>query len=107
MLTTRLTELVGCTVSIQQAGMGWFAYPPLANAVAEAGGLGLVSVYGGYGGPPDRIAALLDTLDEHPAAAVGANFIIPSVDPALLEESVATAAAGFSQLPTVPENSIY
>ena len=44
MLTTRLTELVGCTVSIQQAGMGWFAYPPLANAVAEAGGLGLVSV---------------------------------------------------------------
>lgn len=107
MLTTRLTELVGCTVSIQQAGMGWFAYPPLANAVAEAGGLGLVSVYGGYGGPPDRIAALLDTLDEHPAGAVGANFIIPSVDPALLEESVATAAAGFSQLPTVPENSIY
>ena len=45
MLTTRFTELVGCTVPIQQAGMGSLATPPLAKAVADAGGLGTVSVY--------------------------------------------------------------
>ena len=93
MLSTRFTELVGCTVPIQQAGMGFYAHPPLASAVAAAGGLGMVSVYGGYGGPPESIAALLDTVQDHPSGAVGANFIMHSVDPALAEESVATAAA--------------
>lgn len=38
MLKTRFTELVGCTVPIQQAGMGFYAHPPLAKAVAAAGG---------------------------------------------------------------------
>jgi nitronate monooxygenase len=47
MLTTRFTELVGCSVPIQQAGMGrGIASPRLAAAVANAGGLGMVSVYG-------------------------------------------------------------
>lgn len=36
MLTTRFTELVGCSVPIQRAGMGFYAYPPLAQAVAAA-----------------------------------------------------------------------
>ena len=93
MLSTRFTELVGCTVPIQQAGMGFYAHPPLASAVATAGGLGMVSVYGGYGGPPESIAKLLDTVQVHPSGAIGANFIMHSVDPALAEESVATAAA--------------
>ena len=35
MLTTRFTELVGCSVPIQQAGMGDLATPGLAAAVAE------------------------------------------------------------------------
>jgi NAD(P)H-dependent flavin oxidoreductase YrpB (nitropropane dioxygenase family) len=38
MLTTRFTKLVGCTVPIQQAGMGEAASPELAAAVSEAGG---------------------------------------------------------------------
>ena len=42
MLATRFTELVGCTVPIQQAGMGVVAQPELAAAVSEAGGLGMV-----------------------------------------------------------------
>ena len=50
MITTRFTELVGCSVPIQQAGMGSHTNPRLAAAVANAGGLGMVSVYGGYGG---------------------------------------------------------
>ena len=93
MLTTRFTELVGCTVPIQQAGMGFFAHPPLAKAVAKAGGLGMVSVYWRYGGSPDNIARLLDATQDHTSGAIGANFIMHSVDPALAEESVATAAS--------------
>jgi enoyl-[acyl-carrier protein] reductase II len=36
MLTTRFTELVGCSVPIQQAGMGAVSPPELAAAVSEA-----------------------------------------------------------------------
>src|SRR5438046_65123 len=43
MLQTKFTELLGCTVPLQQAGMGKIASPALATAVAEAGGLGMVS----------------------------------------------------------------
>ena len=53
MLTTGFTELVGCSVPIQQVGMGGLSTPRLAAAVADAGGLGMVSV---YGGPPAEIA---------------------------------------------------
>jgi NAD(P)H-dependent flavin oxidoreductase YrpB (nitropropane dioxygenase family) len=35
-ITTRFTELVGCTIPIQQAGMGAVAPPELAGAVSEA-----------------------------------------------------------------------
>ena len=42
-LTTRFTELVGCTVPIQQAGMGAAATPELAAAVSNAGGLGMLT----------------------------------------------------------------
>lgn len=48
MLTTRFTELVGCSIPIQQAGMGSHANPRLAAAVANTGGLGMVSVYGPF-----------------------------------------------------------
>jgi len=60
MLTTRFTTLVGCSVPIQQADMGrGIATPRLAAAVANAGGLGMVSVYGD-GHTPDVVAQLLD-----------------------------------------------
>ena len=93
MLTTRFTELVGCTVPIQQAGMGFYAYPPLAQSVAAAGGLGMITVYGRYGGSPESIGNLLDTVKVSSPGAIGANFIMHGVDPARAEESVATAAA--------------
>jgi len=93
MLKTRFTELVGCSVPIQQAGMGWFAYPRLAASVANAGGLGMVSVYGGYGGPPANIARMLDSVRQQTSGVFGANFIMHIVEPALAHESVAAAAA--------------
>jgi len=92
MLTTRFTELVGCSVPIQQAGMGrGIATPRLAAAVANAGGLGMVSVYGDDH-TPDLVAQLLDNARKQTAGAIGANFLMPGVDPDLVGECVAAAA---------------
>ena len=95
MITTRFTELVGCTVPIQQAGMGaGLANPRLAAAVADAGGLGdgvdlpMTSDY-----PPDMTARVLDNASEQTAGTIGANFIMHFVDPALASECVAAAAS--------------
>jgi len=89
-LTTRFTELVGCTVPIQQAGMGSFATPRLARAVADAGGLGTVSV---YQFPVGMVAGVLDELQERTPGVVGGNVILRYVDPGLQRELIATTAA--------------
>lgn len=92
MITTRFTELVGCSVPIQQAGMGrGLATPHLAAAVANAGGLGMVSVYGD-GHTPAVVAQLLDSARKQTTGPIGANFLMVSVDPALAGECVAAAA---------------
>ena len=49
MLTTRFTKMVGCSVPIQQAGMGPVSPPQLAAAVSQAGGLGTVAARQGGG----------------------------------------------------------
>lgn len=90
MLTTRFTELVGCTVPIQQAPMGSLANPKLAAAVADAGGLGTVAA---FSIPADMVAGVFDELAEHTPGVFGANFIVRFIDPTRLHELVATAAA--------------
>ena len=92
MLTTRFTELVGCKVPIQQAGMGSPANPRLAAAVANAGGQGIVSVYGGYGGPPTNVAKMLSETRKRTEGAFGANFIMKWVEPDVAHETVRVAA---------------
>jgi nitronate monooxygenase len=92
MLNTRFTELVGCAVPIQQAGMGSPANPRLAAAVANAGGQGMVSVYGGYGGPPENVAKLLANTRERTTGVFGANFIMKWVEPYVAHETVRVAA---------------
>lgn len=92
MLTTRFTELVGCSVPIQQAGMGSHAKPQMAAAVANAGGLGMVSVYGTYGGPPENVAKMLEYTRERTSGVFGANFIMKWVEPELAHETVRAAA---------------
>ena len=67
-LRTAFTELVGCQVPIQQAGMGGVATPELAAAVADAGGLGMVSL---VFMPADEVAAVLDALAARTAGPVG------------------------------------
>src|SRR5256712_11088768 len=74
MLQTKFTELLGCTVPLQQAGMGKLASPALAAAVADAGGLGMVSGIGAA--PPEYVAKILDGLRRSTSGAVGANFIV-------------------------------
>src|SRR3989475_10669755 len=76
-LQTKFTELLGCTVPLQQAGMGKLASPALAAAVAEAGGLGMVS--GIASAPPEYVAKILDGLRRSTSGAFGANFIVDGV----------------------------
>jgi NAD(P)H-dependent flavin oxidoreductase YrpB (nitropropane dioxygenase family) len=87
MLKTRFTELVGCTVPIQQAPIGGCANPRLAAAVAAAGGLGMVSV---TGDPPTIVAAQLDEARRHGAGSIGAHFF--RLMDAAAPETVAAAA---------------
>src|SRR5438876_4220254 len=77
MLQTKFTELLGCKVPLQQAGMGKIASPALATAVAEAGGLGMVSGIGAA--PPEYVARVLDGLRRSTSGAFGANFIVAGV----------------------------
>src|SRR2546422_5616887 len=74
MLQTKFTELLGCTVPLQQAGMGKLASPALAAAVADAGGLGMVSGIGAA--PPEYVAKILDRLRRSTSGSVGADFIV-------------------------------
>ncbi len=77
MLQTRFTKLLGCAVPLQQAGMGKLASPALAAAVADAGGLGMVSGIGAA--PPEYVAKILDGLHRSTSGAFGANFIVAGV----------------------------
>src|SRR2546425_1591306 len=77
MLQTKFTELLGCTVPLQPAGRGKTASPALAAAVAEAGGLGMVS--GIASAPPEYVAKILDGLRRSTSGAFGANFIVAGV----------------------------
>ena len=89
MLTTRFTDLVGCTVPIQQAGMGRLAGPDLATAVANAGGLGQISI--GEKPDPDWIARMLDQTRQRTNGILGANVLGP--DPADERDRQCIAAA--------------
>ena len=86
MLPTAFTDLVGCRVPIQQAGMGGVSTPELAAAVADAGGLGMVSL---VMHPAHEVAAALDALAGQTAGTVGINFLMPFLDP----EAVDAAAS--------------
>src|SRR5436305_11478263 len=75
MLSTRFTKLVGCTIPIQQAGMGAVGSPELAAAVSEAGGLGMLGTARG-GLNPATLATLLDRTRQLTSRSFGVNFII-------------------------------
>lgn len=78
---TRFTELVGCTLPIQQAAMSRIATPQLAAAVSNAGGLGMLAI-----GRPTReaVEAELDAVGTLTSRPVGAGFIVEFLDRAIL-----------------------
>lgn len=86
MRTTRFTELVGCTIPIQQAGMGGVATAELAAAVANAGALGMI---GAVRLSPAYLSVMLDQLRQQTRGVFGVNFLMPFLD----RECVAIAAA--------------
>ena len=77
MLRTRFTDLVGCSVPIQQAGLGTLANPTLAAAVANAGGQGMVSW---NGMSPAVLAEQLDEVRRQTHGIVGVNFLVPDLE---------------------------
>jgi NAD(P)H-dependent flavin oxidoreductase YrpB (nitropropane dioxygenase family) len=77
MLETAFTRLVGCTVPLQQAGMGGVATPDLAAAVADAGALGMINM---VMAPATAVEAALEGLAKRTSGVFGINFLMPFVD---------------------------
>lgn len=76
-MKTTFTDLVGCDVPLQQAGMGGAAGADLAVAVAEAGALGMLGL---PGVSADAVAAVIDEAGSRTRGAFGINFLIPFLD---------------------------
>ncbi|MDF6043369.1 nitronate monooxygenase [Streptomyces sp. JH14] len=73
-LRTRFTELVGCTVPVQLAGMGWVSGVDLSAAVSQAGGLGMVAF---PMATPEALTGLLEDVRRRTTRPVGINFLLP------------------------------
>jgi len=70
------SDLVGCALPLQLAGMGGVSTPELAAAVSVAGGLGMI---GAAGVPVDMLRGMLETLDAT-GKPFGVNFLMPFLD---------------------------
>jgi NAD(P)H-dependent flavin oxidoreductase YrpB (nitropropane dioxygenase family) len=88
MLSTRFTKLVGCTVPLQQAGMGGVATAELVAAVADAGVLGML---GGVRLPAPFLTDVLDKLRTQTRGVFGVNFLMPFLDCACVEAAATRA----------------
>jgi NAD(P)H-dependent flavin oxidoreductase YrpB (nitropropane dioxygenase family) len=78
-ITTEATTLLGTKNPILLAGMGRVAGPPLAAAVSNAGGLGVI---GGVGYTPKQLRSLcqeLKSLLNSPDLPFGVDLLIPQV----------------------------
>ena len=82
----RFTDLVGCAVPLQQAGMSGTATATLAAAVSNAGGLGMI----GIGRQPiTLIEQFLDEVATLTTAPVGCTCIAHFVQPGVVELAAA------------------
>jgi len=85
---TPFTELVGCRVPIQLAGMGGVVTPELAAAVTNAGGLGMIGV---PMLPAEVVASLLERIAKLAQGPFGATFLMPFLDREALEVAASRA----------------
>jgi nitronate monooxygenase len=79
---TPFTELVGCRLPLQLAGMPRTSVPDLVVAVADAGGLGM---FGGARATPAQLERDLAALARRTDGAIGVTFLAPFLDPGLIE----------------------
>lgn len=85
-MSTRFTDLVGCSLPVQLAGMGRIGTDAaLPAAVSRAGGLGML---GAAGLSAAQLSGLLDAMAG--ARPFGVNFLVPFVD----RQAVEVAANG-------------
>lgn len=82
MQETAFTQLVGCTVPIQLAGMGSILSPELAAAVSNAGALGQVTF---AGIEIEDARRRLDRLSSLTSKPFGVNLLIPYLDREILD----------------------
>ena len=87
MLKTKFTEMVGCAIPIQEAPIA--TWPRLAVAVANAGGLGMLS---GSGVEAGQIAEMLEKMSTQTKGVFGVNFL-PFDNYKLAKACVEAAAA--------------
>ena len=80
-METRFTELVGCSVPVQQAPMGTISSPDLAVAVADAGAVGTVTA---LGLPPEVLLRRLDDMRRRTSGVLSANLVTEDVDERLV-----------------------
>ncbi|KAJ4516453.1 hypothetical protein HRR83_001787 [Exophiala dermatitidis] len=78
-ITTPVTQLLGIQHPILLAGMGQTSGAPLAAAVSNAGGLGVI---GGVGYTPRMLKEMIEELKaglRHPSLPFGVDLLIPQV----------------------------
>ncbi|MGY1691516.1 NAD(P)H-dependent flavin oxidoreductase [Geodermatophilus sp. SYSU D01105] len=85
MVSTRFTELTGCSVPVQQAPMGAVAGPALVAAVAEAGAVGTL---GALGMTADQVLRAIEEVRARTSGVLSVNLPTEDVD----EDVVAAAA---------------
>ena len=92
-MRTRWTELVGCSVPIQLAGMGAAATPELAAAVSNAGALGMLGT-ARPGLSPATLKCMLDDVRLLTSSPFGVNFLVEpgyDIDPRCFELAALSA----------------
>ena len=92
-MKTRVTDLLGIDIPIVQAPMGWIARSPLASAVSNAGGLGIIETSSGELDAIKAEVAAMRTLTDKPFGMNLAQLFIR--DPLEMVDFVAENEIGF------------
>ena len=95
-MKTKITELLGIRYPILQGGMAWVAESPLAAAVSNAGGLGII---GAASAPPEVVREQIRKVKDLTDKPFGVNVMLmnpnaPEVANVVVEEGVAAVTTG-------------
>ena len=76
MIKNRITEMLGVEYPIVQAPMGWIARAPLASAMSNAGGMGIIETSSGQlGEVREEIAKMADLTDKPFGVNIAQAFV--------------------------------